>query len=698
MYAEPGEVYVRRVHAVSDERDALALRLRLTSALAEASLHPPGLPRSAVVCVRRLRTPRSAAFGAGRHAVHARRAWAEACAASISRMLSSAARPARGFVPAAAESVVFADRAELLACLAGDWCAGEAWTRWWWRALFRQKDAGAALLEALRAEPEYVPGALEHLARRDLARDFARVLPAEAARSLLDGVVRRFALRELGDALAEVRSEHTASAMPRAGTVSVEADEPNPAAPTAAAPWRHIVPETAVTPLGIDAACLLGVGLTLQRAPAVARAPTFARGLRDWMSGRIAPNSARIDGREQATEQTHEPSAEPEAIERFVPRRRSEERAEASTLARTEEARLDPRANEDDGLAPSIERLQPVTLEGSQAVNVEPDVPEVARASDAQVESGEPVLNAELCVELAPDEVRRAEAGEWQTRSVDEEIEVSAVSTEELMAAPEERAAFVRAADVFPLEAQIETRFGGLFFLVNLGLFLELYGDFSSPLTPGLALPVWDFCALLGERLCGRGLRDDPVWELLAQLAGRDARTEPGAGFEPPAEWRVPPAWLRPLPHVGAWRWSSARGRLRVAHPKGFLVLDVARDESLALSQLKTELREQLEVHASTSLRRVRRPLRVRGRTRLAHWLTLLSAYARVRLCYALGCEARSLASLLCERLARVSVTTTHVDVCMPLSELPVAVRLAGLDRDPGWVPAAGRSIAFHFD
>jgi hypothetical protein len=25
-------------------------------------------------------------------------------------------------------------------------------------------------------------------------------------------------------------------------------------------------------------------------------------------------------------------------------------------------------------------------------------------------------------------------------------------------------------------------------------------------------------------------------------------------------------------------------------------------------------------------------------------------------------------------------------------------VRLAGLDRDPGWVPAAGRRVAFHYE
>ena len=36
-------------------------------------------------------------------------------------------------------------------------------------------------------------------------------------------------------------------------------------------------------------------------------------------------------------------------------------------------------------------------------------------------------------------------------------------------------------------------------------------------------------------------------------------------------------------------------------------------------------------------------------------------------------------------------------DLTLSLADLPIELRLAGLDRDPGWVPAAGRYIAFHF-
>jgi hypothetical protein len=37
------------------------------------------------------------------------------------------------------------------------------------------------------------------------------------------------------------------------------------------------------------------------------------------------------------------------------------------------------------------------------------------------------------------------------------------------------------------------------------------------------------------------------------------------------------------------------------------------------------------------------------------------------------------------------------VDVHLSLADLPLAIRVAGLDRDAGWIPAAGRDLRFHF-
>jgi hypothetical protein len=75
-----------------------------------------------------------------------------------------------------------------------------------------------------------------------------------------------------------------------------------------------------------------------------------------------------------------------------------------------------------------------------------------------------------------------------------------------------------------------------------------------------------------------------------------------------------------------------------------------------------------------------------------------LVPYLRVRLGAALGVEPGAVAEMLLRRRARVFVTAAHVDAVFSLDELPVEVRRAGLDRDPGWVPAGGRFVAFHYE
>ena len=51
----------------------------------------------------------------------------------------------------------------------------------------------------------------------------------------------------------------------------------------------------------------------------------------------------------------------------------------------------------------------------------------------------------------------------------------------------------------------------------------------------------------------------------------------------------------------------------------------------------------------------------------------------------------------LLRRAARVELSATRVDVDFDLAGHPIEIRMAGLDRDPGWIPAAGRSLAFRF-
>jgi hypothetical protein len=80
-------------------------------------------------------------------------------------------------------------------------------------------------------------------------------------------------------------------------------------------------------------------------------------------------------------------------------------------------------------------------------------------------------------------------------------------------------------------------------------------------------------------------------------------------------------------------------------------------------------------------------------------WFSWLVPYLRARLRLALNLESHErIAEFICCRYARVRATDTHLDVFFRLSDLSFEIRFAGLDRDPGWVPAAARFIVFHFE
>ena len=49
-------------------------------------------------------------------------------------------------------------------------------------------------------------------------------------------------------------------------------------------------------------------------------------------------------------------------------------------------------------------------------------------------------------------------------------------------------------------------------------------------------------------------------------------------------------------------------------------------------------------------------------------------------------------------RRGQLYVTSSHVDLVMPLDGVSLPVRLAGLDFDPGWLPAFGRVVQFHYE
>jgi hypothetical protein len=240
--------------------------------------------------------------------------------------------------------------------------------------------------------------------------------------------------------------------------------------------------------------------------------------------------------------------------------------------------------------------------------------------------------------------------------------------------------------------AALHTHYGGVFFLLNVALALHLYGDFTEPSYTGLVLSPWDWLALVSERMCGPAWKVDGLLTLLAELAGRRSATPPGANVAPPAEWRVPPAWLAAFPESGDCRVVIVDERLQLIHPAGFTLADVPL--SADTEQQASDLAHGYTLTRSHVAPAERASPFAAVPITWGAWMDSFIPYLRARLWRALELPPESYLRLS----AHVFTSATHVDVVFQLADLPFEVRLAGLDRDIGWMPAAGRSIRFSFE
>lgn len=640
-------------------RDALAARLRAESVLATVAWNPPGLPPSAYLIVRRLGDPlprRVALHGAH---VSAPMAWRRSVEGELERLWREAARPADGMVPAGCEAVRFDARGELLACLARDWCRGTLAVAWWWRELLRYPANLAQVLEYWLAGPEFVPAALEILHRTDAAVRFLAAWPPDMVERALDAVIVGHGLGYLHARSELLKSPIAAKAKPlrRAGC---------PVRPVALgqevaeAPQFPFIVWPAGERLYGAAAALLDLALALQQAPRRARAPEYADALVMAIREGRSPQVSR-------PEPGGTGPAEPEMARKF----RGSTKPATTPSAWPAGGWARAGAGRDSA---AMSPAPPAAVDTKKLVL--PVLPVLPGRPGAQGESGTAIMPG----------MQRAEHGAA--------LALGPASADTAPVSPAWN-------DLQPPQAISRTlvsELGGAFYLVNLGLFLGLYGDFTQPLRPGIALPVWDFVELVAKRLLRRcRIPSDPLWALLAELSGRHPRERAGQDFQPVDDWRMPAAWLAPFTEACPWRASRCGARLRVVHPAGFAVLDIACAERDWAGRLRSEMLAYPAGRCRVVTRQSAGTERCSANS-VRRWLDRLLPYVRARLALALGCgPRRNLGRLVCRQRARIELGPSQLDVHFSLAQLPIEIRCAGLDRDPGWVPAAGRYLRFHF-
>ena len=228
-----------------------------------------------------------------------------------------------------------------------------------------------------------------------------------------------------------------------------------------------------------------------------------------------------------------------------------------------------------------------------------------------------------------------------------------------------------------------------MLFLLNALLALEIYGDFSRPERALPGLSPFGLLRLLGRAWFGRPFADDPLHELLVRLGG-GRRADAARAFEA-GPWSVPRGWLAPWPKAGPALVGGHRLRPMLWHPARFPLaeLDPADSAAAARAARRLGLRGKPRPARLPSL-----PAPVRAR-----WIACLRRYLEARLAKGLGLADRAEAiATLCRRPARVAADDADVIACFRLDDHPLAIRLAGLDRDSGWIPAARRVFRFAFE
>jgi hypothetical protein len=256
-----------------------------------------------------------------------------------------------------------------------------------------------------------------------------------------------------------------------------------------------------------------------------------------------------------------------------------------------------------------------------------------------------------------------------------------------------------------PAYTSIQTRHGGLLFVLNAALQLSLYGDFTQPTHAGLACTPWRFLWLAGRAWCGPSFRADP---LAAWLAKRDAATDRRYDAPTNTDWYIDRTWLEPFALAsGMWRARWQAGRFSLLHPMGFSVCELQapadRCEALISSEAaRLGLAFERGVQRTVLAKRAATPSPRNLIRRRLGCPDPLWPYLHARLALALddghaATPRRRVAAMLNLPAQLQSSGPERLDLNFELDALPLAVRLAGLDRDPGWIPSAGCDVRFHF-
>lgn len=678
-FGRQNKSFITKLRVKGENLENVAARLNFERLFAAAEFSPAGLPPDAVLCIKKISDPKPSTLRLSYAELQFSENWRKSVSREIEKLYQKAYRPLREFIPAEAESVLFSDQSELLACLAEDFCEGILAQRWWWKSLFPTLNRAQTVAQIWLDSVKFAPRALQLLARKRKAARFTARLETDEAELLLTEILQVFGLQKLRNALVEPLKKSEIEAvgkrLEKGESVKFTANDTNRKSAAPLSPFVNLLSEIKAEKLNFTKENLLGIGILLAESPRIVRSAEFAEQVKTYR--------AEIEFRRKTKTQTVsiinkiEPEKLPEIIEKKDFLETKKRNDETSIFQKAGKISAAP-----DKPAPPKKVFKTFDeIVFSQKKKAEPAEEKEAAKPVRQTKKKPTIFSFEKTVKEEKKERSKPKTPEKRLQKR------AAPKTPEIENAFDE-------TEHETVDLIVFTRLGGVFYLLNLGIFLELYRDFTENLLEEIALDIWDFVALLAFEFLGEEAEKDSVWRLLDDLSGRADGENPGDGFSPENDWRIPAKWLETFRSDRKWFWFTAKNRLIVRHPANFSVIDVELSDQTEI-QLEKELEKYREFFDETENVET---AKFAENPPFESWLKNLTEYVKARLLQALNLETTDeLNEVLFKKTARVSVSAAHLDVNFSLADLPLAVRFSGLDRDPGWIPAVGKFVKFHF-
>jgi hypothetical protein len=642
-----GPILIDRLKLSRVERgQVIRARLSTIRLLESADLRPPGLPPSAVLIVGQMHDPLPGKVAKNWSVGRVNQEWESRARGQMAEFHRRAARPAQGPVPPGAHAVLFKDEGELMACLALDFQRGLVQERWWWRSLLRKvsnsrggfsgNEASVVLVGQMLRRPQAAAAAISWLASRGMSGEALMALTPLQAGQVLQAIAAAYQL-------TVVQFLPSLPAGPPAYTPGIKP------------PW-----DAAPSPAGFgrERTALVGLSMDLKARPETVRTREYQHRVSAWWKAAASGESAPLRSVDTPSGAAITPSP--------PDRRKDEPLSEVLSADQWFVVRQKPMAAEGNYVERErVERtgFQKAASRGigfMQNAGSEVQLPSAISTGQTALGTTCQVAQIETQTERLPPVASSADPAEESSR---EDVRTQnrryfspppARKVEALQEQPEPAAGPI-------LYRGKPTELGGVLYLINMMAVLNLPDCFEAGWRLASGVGAWGTLDALARELLGDELpqlQDDPLWAALAHLDGRQPDQPPGFRLPRtrPHRWpdfELPPDWLKNLPELDLASLSRASLRqIRAAYP----------------------------------------PL-------LAGWLGRVLPFITARLRLALRLTPQvSLAHALLLVPGKFYLTPSNLDLVASIESISLAVRMAGLDSDPGWVPEFGRFIRFHFE